>query len=455
VPLIVGLCACSVGPAYRKPVIPPPAAWSTRAAPSATVWPAADWWRGFNSTELNGYIDRARQYNDDIGAAVARVQEAYAQARIAGAPLYPSLTAGAAASRVRGFAPPRTALYTEYTPTLSASYEVDFWGSNRAAHNAALFAAQASSYDEQTVALGVLASVATTYFEVLETHDRLGVAQNNLSNAQHILDGFELEQKVGVATALDVAQQAAVVAGLNALIPPLEQQLRQYQDALAVLLGMLPESLQPQGAGLEQLTPPAVIEGLPSELLARRPDVAEAEAQLRSSNANIVVARAAFFPSLNLTASGGFASEALASLITPQARVFALSAALSQTIFQGGARVGQYRYTQARYAELLSDYHKAVISAFGNVEDALISVQQSAEQLVRQQDATDTAQTAFQYAQQQLQAGVTNILTVLNTETTLFTAEDELVQVRFARLQALVQLYQALGGGWQTGQEAR
>jgi NodT family efflux transporter outer membrane factor (OMF) lipoprotein len=446
--LAYGACACSWTPAYRHPGVAMPTAWST--ADISSTWPAADWWRGFGSTQLDDFIARAQASNDDLAAAVARVREADAQARIAGAALLPTLGLDASASRQRARlvsgTPPVT--YNSYSPQLTASYQLDFWGKNRATRDAARLAAQASRYDRETVALAVVSSVAVTYFEVLEQRDRLEVAREDLANAQQVLSGLELEQSVGVATALDVAQQATTVATLNASIPPLAQQLRQNIDALAILLGQLPESIDVDGS-LSQLTPPPVIAGLPSQLLARRPDVAEAEAQLMAANANIGVARAAYFPSIDLTASGGYASIALSSLLLPQSRVFALSAALSQTIFDGGARRGQVEYSRARYAELLSDYHKTVLSALGNVEDALVAVQQTAEQERRQQQAVDTAQRAFEFVQQQMQAGTTNVLTVLNTETALFTARDTLVQVKYARLQALVDMYQALGGGWQ------
>jgi multidrug efflux system outer membrane protein len=235
---------------------------------------------------------------------------------------------------------------------------------------------------------------------------------------------------------------------VNATIPPLQEQLRQTLDALAILTGQTPEQVEAGDATLDALTLPDIAAGLPSQLLARRPDVAEAEAQLVEANANIAAARAAFFPSIDLTASGGYESAALGSLLSPATRVFALSAAVSQTIFDHGALLGQYQYSKARYAELLSDYHKTVLTALGNVEDALVAVQQTAEQELRQQDATDKARRAFEFAQLQFQAGTTNILTMLNTETALFSAQDALVQGKFAHMQALLNLYQALGGGW-------
>jgi NodT family efflux transporter outer membrane factor (OMF) lipoprotein len=190
---------------------------------------------------------------------------------------------------------------------------------------------------------------------------------------------------------------------------------------------------------------------LPSQLLSRRPDVAESEQQLISANADITVARAALFPSIQLTASGGYESSALSSLINPASRVWSVSAGLTQPIFHGGALRGQVVFSNARYAELLSSYHKTVISAFGNVENALVAARQTKEQQSRQQTAVDTAQRAFQYAQIQMSAGTVNILTVLNTENALFSAQDELVQVQLLHLQSLVDLFTALGGGWQQG----
>jgi NodT family efflux transporter outer membrane factor (OMF) lipoprotein len=193
------------------------------------------------------------------------------------------------------------------------------------------------------------------------------------------------------------------------------------------------------------------VEGLPSQLLARRPDVAEAEQQLIGANADITVARAALFPSIQLTASGGYSSNALSGLISPANAVYAFSAGLTQPIFHAGALRAQVALNNARYTELLSTYHKTVISAFSNVEDALVATQQSLEQQNRQQQAVDKAQRAFQFARTQMSAGIVNILTVLNTENALFSAQDELVQIQYLHLQSLIDLFTALGGGWQQG----
>ncbi len=450
--LALALAGCTVGPAYRRPSVPPPAAWVTPPQPAPQAWPSADWWRGFGSPQLDQLIAEAERANDDLAAAISRVDEAEAQVTIATAPLLPTLDASATATRQKSFVPiPGTGnlLYNSYVPELSASYELDFWGQNRAARAAAVATANASRYDRVTVELTMESSVANDYFTALELEEQLQIARDNLASAEETLKGLQTDESVGTTTSLDVAQQAAEVATLSAAIPPLQQQLQQDFDALAILVGRTPQGFTLTPGTLTGIAEPRPAPGLPSELLARRPDVAEAEAQLIAANADIQVARAAFFPTIDLTAAGGYESTALATLLEPGSRIFSIAAGLTQPIFHGGAILGQYRYSKARYAELLADYHKAVISAFGNVEDSLVAVRETADQLARQQKAVDTAQRAYQLSQTQFHAGTINILTVLATETALFTAQSTLAQVKLAHLQAIVGLFNALGGGWQ------
>lgn len=450
--LLASLAACSVGPAYRKPDIPPPDQWHDPIVGSAAIWPTGDWWHAFGSDRLNDLIAEAQHNNDDLAGAIARVREADAQARIAGAALLPTVDFDATASRERASVSglgPRT--FNTFNPELTASYELDFWGKNRAGRSAAAAAAAASRFDQQTVALTVISSVATTYFQALELRDRIAVVRDNLANGQQVLRGIQLQQSAGIATGLDVAQQETTVALLSAGIPPLLQQFRQTVNALALLIGKTPESVEVDIGSLAELANPGVIEGLPSELLSRRPDVAAAEQQLISANANITVARAALFPSIQLTAGGGYMSSDLSSLISPADRVWTLSAGLIQPIFHAGALRAQVSFSEAHYTELLTTYHKTVLTAFSNVENALVAAQQTEDQLRQQQEAVAKASRAYQFAKAQMSAGTVNILTVLNTENTLFSAQDELVQVRYLRLQALVDLFTALGGGWKEG----
>ena len=453
--LCTALAACSVGPVYQRPNIAPPLEWrdAPRAADApAPVWPESNWWHALGSPQLDDLIAEAERSNDDLAGAIARVREADAQVRIAGAPLFPTLDLSADAARERvqvSGAGPR--VINSFSPQITARYELDFWGKNRALRNAARAAALASRFDRETVALTVVSSVANTYFQALEYRDRIQVAQQNLQNGEKILHGLELEQSAGTATGLDVAQQATAVALLEAALPPLRQQFRQSVYALAVLIGKTPESIDVTAGSLTDLSSPAVVAGLPSELLSRRPDVAEAEQQLIAANANITAARAALFPNIALTASGGYASSMLTSLISPANRVYALSGGLTQPIFHGGALHAQVTYSEARYTELLTTYHKTVLTAFGDVESALVAVRQTADHEARQRDAVAKARRAYDFAQAQRSAGTVNILTVLNTENALFSAQDTMIQAQYSHLVALIDLFTALGGGWHQG----
>jgi multidrug efflux system outer membrane protein len=464
---VVVLAGCNLGPHYVRPDIPAPAAWtpvtpestpSQPRPPEANTWPDAQWWRGFGSSDLDRLINQAQQANDDLQAAMARVQESDAQVRISGAPLLPSLGAGFTPARQRMILPngsEQAISISTFTAALSAAYELDFWGRNAALRAVAVAQAYGSRYDRQTVQLSLMASVATTYFTALSLRDRVQVATNDLANERETLRGLEFEQRVGTATALDVAQQQSLVDTEDAVLPALHAQLSHTLAALAILVGTTPDQLQLGTMTLDQVTAPVVMTGLPAQLLARRPDVASAEAQLMAANANVRAARAAFLPTIQLTANGGVQSDALSTLLLPGSRIFDISAGITQPIFEGGQLAGAYSQTKGRYRELLADYHKAVISAFGNTQDSLTQVHETAEQQLRQERATQTARHAYDFSQQQFHAGTINILTVLTTETALLTAQDTQSQVRLAHLSALVSLYQALGGGWDTEQEQR
>jgi outer membrane protein, multidrug efflux system len=336
---MITVMGCSVGPAFQHPDTNSPTAWRTADGDQA-AWPEADWWRGFGSSQLDELIAQAEAANYDLAAAIARVREADAQARIAGAALLPSVGATAGLTRQRTTPsaasgqvefPPDTTLVN---PAITASYEFDFWGKNRASLEAAKASALASRYDEQVVKLTLTSAVATTYFQILELRDRLTVAQSNIAAAQKLLSALQAEQAAGTETVLDVVQQKTAVAALKTQVPPLTQQLQQSLDGLAILIGRSPEALgQPSGT-LSDLSVPLVAPGLPSELLARRPDIAEAEAQLMAANADIKVARAAFFPSISLTAEGAIASLALAGITGPAGAVYAVTIGVTSRFFQ-------------------------------------------------------------------------------------------------------------------------
>ncbi len=454
--LLLALGGCTLGPAYERPAIDVPARFAATPETAEAAWPAAEWWRGFGSPELDGLIAAARLYNTDLAAAAARIVQADAQVGISSAPLLPTVDGSArddyqrsGNSRGGGFSGGKR--YTDirtYQIGPNASYDLDFWGRNRALAQAAQASAVASRFDQETVALNVVTSVAQTYFQLLAAQDRLGVAQRNLADAERILGAFRARLTVGTANALDVSQQEALVANQRALIPGLRNNAEQQRLGLGILVGRPPERLDVAGGTLEKLQLPPVTPGLPSTLLTRRPDVAQAEAQLVAENANIRAARAAFFPTITLTASGGLTSAALSTITGPGTLVAALGASLTQSIFDNGLRQGQLDQARGRYDELLAGYRRTTLQAFTDTEQSLTALQYTTEQEALTRQAVAVAQRSADIARAQLAAGTIDIITSLNTQTTLFNDLDTLTQVRLSRFQALLNLYKALGGGW-------
>jgi len=445
------LAGCSMLRPYQRPATPVPSAFRDVPADVAQL-PALspDWWRGFGSPPLDAMMIEATKNNQDIAAAIARIREADAQTRIAGAPLLPTVDAGASGVRQKSPGSPLSSskVGNDFALNLSASYEIDFWGKNAAGLAAAQASAQASRFDRQVIQLTTQASVATTDFDMLGTGDRLRAAQESLREAEDLLSAERDRLKLGTATDLDFVQQESVVATAKAAIPPLEQQIRQDANALAVLLGKSPEQEEIEVGSLDALSIPGVAPGLPSTLLERRPDVREAEANLVAANANIAAARAAFFPSISLTGELGFESAMLNTFLLPVSQLASIGAAAAQPIFHGGALEGNLEFTKARQDELIATYRTAILSALQDVENALIAVRKTAEEEESQRVAVTTAQRAYHLATDQLTGGVTDITTVLNTEKTLFQAQDARAQARLAHVQAVVSLFKALGGGW-------
>lgn len=457
VSLASGSGACVLTQDLPDPALDVPALY--KYAGKADAPPTLDWWRSFRSTELTQLMEEAQTVNLDIAAAVSRIVEADAQARQAGAALLPSLSGTGQETYSRTSGSSASGLtnggreVVNYQASLSASYQLDFWGQNRDALQTAEETAHANRFDRDTVALTTLAAVANAYFEVLSSQDRLRTAQRNIASAQRILDAIRERRKAGTGTDLDVAQQESVLANQKALVPPLRQTLDQNANALAVLVSRPPESVRIAGGSLDRIAIPRVTPGLPSELLTQRPDIRRQEAQLASATANIGNARAQFFPTIQLTGNGGYQSSALVSLFQPHAAFFQLVGSATQPIFDGGKILGNFEYAKARQDELLQTYRKTIVQAFADVDNALFSIKQTTIKLQLQRDVVNASRRAFDLAEQQLRAGTADIVTVLNTQLTLFQAEDTLAQAQLARLLAIVSLYQALGGGWEPRME--
>jgi multidrug efflux system outer membrane protein len=444
--LSIALSGCAVPKVDERPAVPVPAAWSQPAPEQpGAVYPQAGWWRAFASTELECFVAAAQRNNPDLAAAGYRIAQATAQARVARSGLFPALRGSLDASR---------AFRTEGEPSddlglsLDVSYEVDLWGKNRALATAAAQTRIASIYDRQTVALGLIAEVASTYFQILSLDDRLQSAREILAIAQRILTLVETQARVGTVSDLEVTEQRSAVAVLRAQIPSLLQQRQQSVNALAALLGTTTGALKIEASSLAGLRVPAVAAGLPSSVLDRRPDLRRAEAALAAARADRAAARAALFPTISLTASGGTASEALQSLFTPESLGANVAAGLLAPIFDAGQLAGQHEQAKARALELVETYRSTVITSFREVEDALAAVHYLADEEAARRDAAVQARRAYELAETQYRAGFVDFLSVLNAQTSVFQQQDILAQTELARLTAAVDLFKALGGGW-------
>jgi NodT family efflux transporter outer membrane factor (OMF) lipoprotein len=460
--LCLGLSGCILGSEHPALDLDIPNGYRQAPHPSDAAVPVLDWWRGFRSAELTALMESAQTNNLDIAVAVAQIIQADALAGVAGAPLLPTLTGTANAERAHqgssgggsgigsatGVNSIGSSTFSQFNTTLTASYMIDFWGKNRAALYAAEETATASRYNRDVVVLTTVVTVANTYFQILAAQDELRVARRDLAAAERILGLIKQQFNGGTASQLDLSQQEALVATQRASIPPLEVTLQQNIAALALLVGRAPVNLKVTGGATTQITIPRVTPGLPSELLYQRPDIRQAEAALASSNFSVESARAAFFPQIQLTGTTGFQSAALASLFGPGAWFYTLTAGLTQPIFDGFLLQNELKQAQGLQLQNLQAYRKSVLSAFADVEKALVALQKFTLQERLQADAVASSRKAFDVAETQLRGGTINLITVLQAQQTLFTAENTLVLVRLNKLLAASSLFQALGGGW-------
>ncbi|WP_369987329.1 efflux transporter outer membrane subunit [Pseudomonas xanthosomatis] len=454
--LTLSLClaACSTPPPPASAITPPPA-WQGPAQ-TAQAQPDGQWWQAFASPELDQLIERARRNSHDLAAAAARVRQAQASAIIAGAPLLPELQLGLDGSRQRllrgegndqldASSSERTS--TSFDLQLSASYEIDFWGGLRAARDSALRSLDASRFDRQTIELTLLGAVADSYLQGLALDEQLRIARLNLENAREVLGVVEARERSGSATRLELAQQRSLVAAQQRQLPLLEQRRQDNRVTLATLLGEPVQQLPASTQNIHALRWPGIGSGVPSELLGRRPDIAAAEARLAAASANVQVARAALLPRLVLGATLGSGSRTFANVL--DSPYYTLTAGLTAPIFNNGRLRAERDLATAEQQELLEDYRASIVNGFGDVEKALNAIDGVERQRQWQDEEVAQARIAFDLAQQRYRAGAETLLSVLETQRTLYLAEDEQAQLRLARLQGSVALYKALGGGWE------
>ncbi len=438
------LTGCSFVPEYQRPQAPMPAEWSQPGAGTAQM--ARSWWESFGDAELSRLMAIALDQNLDIRAALHRVDQSRALLKISGASLLPSVDATSSASRTRTNPDSgRTTTETDLRAGLGISYELDLFGANRASVEGAQADYAGSQFDRDAVALVVMGDVATTYFNVLNARQRLTIADANLKNARDVLKIVDARYQAGTVSALDLAQQEASLAATQAVRATTAQNVSVAENALAVLLGQVPQTLEISGDSLKDMKVPAIDPGQPSALLERRPDIRKSEMDLIAANADIGVARAAFFPTVTLGLDGSIAAAGFGD---PATTALGLASALAAPIFQGGRLEGGVEQATARQKELVENYRKTVLVSLQEVENALTAEKTAASREGHLAKAMQESRKAYKYARQQYEAGVIDFQTLLETQTAQLLAEDSHAQSRNERLQASIDLFKALGGGW-------
>lgn len=454
--LAVGwISGCAVGPNYHRPAVATPASYrdlsdATPAQVQAASFADLQWWQVFQDPVLQDLIRTALKQNYDLQLATERINAGRAQLAITRSYLFPQVQANGDFSGGKQFEFQTKSNFL--TLTTDAAFQLDFFGRLRRATQASRAELLATVDARQTVILTLVSDLASDYFELLQLDLQLQITRDTITTQEDSVKLTKLRVDHGVATKLDVLQAQQVLDTANAQIPDLERLIAQEEDAISILLGDYPQSV-PRGRPLvEQVLPPEVPPGLPSSLIERRPDIREAEQNLVAANAEIGVAKAEFFPQISFTGSGGGAfgrSSAFSSLMSSQLGFWSYGAQVSQPIFTGGALRGNLRYAESQHQQALLTYRQTIQRAFGDVSDALIGYEKLHQVRVSQEVTVADLQESVRLSNLRYRGGTTTYLEVLDGQRSLFSAELTLAQARGSEYQSLVQLYRALGGGWQ------
>jgi NodT family efflux transporter outer membrane factor (OMF) lipoprotein len=430
--------ACSLAPQYQRPEIAMPERWSSASVAGTPAPETSSFWTELGSEPLNQVMKIALAQNLDLEAALQRIGQARGQARAAGAPLYPAVEATGRSSRTVQ----DTGDTTAARGIGSISYEVDLWGKNRSTATAANLRARATEFERDALRLVVSSDTATFYSQLLSLNERIRIAENNLRNAEEVLRIIEARYRAGAVSGLEVAQQRVAVNALRAALSSLTEQRSTTLNALAILIGSAPQTFQPPVDSLASLKVPAIELSPPATLLTARPDIESAEALLRAANADIGAARAAFFPSFTL----GVDTSIAAGFGGPAAAATSLANSVLAPIFTGGRLRGNLESVTARQKELAAQYRQTVLTAFQEVEDALAALRRSEEQYAISGQTVLESQRAYDIAKARFDAGAIDYLTLLETQRSLFQAQDDQIANYAAQVQAFIQLRKALGG---------
>ncbi len=452
------LTGCTVGPKYRKPAVPVPPAYHgpndnppDQAQAQAASFADLPWWQVFQDSVLQDLIRRALKQNYDLQTATEKITQARAQLMVTRSNQYPQLSASGNAVDERSFQGfPFTTRYGTYAADVS--FQLDLFGQLRRATESARAQLLATEYAQRTEILTLVSDVASDYFALLSLDLQLQITRDTIKTQQDAVKLTKYRLEHGVATRLDVLQAKQVLDTANAQVPELQRQIGLEEDALSILVGDYPHGVTRGLPLVKQQMPPEVPAGLPSSLLARRPDISQAEQNLISANAEIGVAKAAFFPQISLTGTGGGAvgrSTVFSSIINSNIGTWSVGGQLTQTIFDGGRLRGNLRSAKSQDRQSLIAYKQTIQLAFRDVSDALIAYEQYNQVRVAQettvQDLSDSVSTSLK----RYRGGIATYLEVLDNQRSLFNAQLTLAQDRGNEFQSVVQLYKALGGGWQ------
>jgi multidrug efflux system outer membrane protein len=451
------LVGCTVGPNYRKPVVPVPNAYhgpndnpQDHAQAQAASFADLPWWQVFQDSALQDLIRRALKQNYDLQTATEKITQARAQLRVTRSDQFPQLTANANAVDERSFQGfPFTTRYGTYAA--DATFQLDVFGQLRRATESARAQLLATEYAQRTEILTLVSDVASDYFALLSLDLQLQITRDTIKTQEDAVKLTHYRLQHGVATKLDVLQAKQVLDTANAQLPELQRQIGLEEDALSILLGDYPQSVTRGLALVDQKFPPEVPAGLPSSLLARRPDISQAEQNLISANAQIGVAKAAFFPQISLTGSGGGAvgrSTVFSSIINSNIGTWSVGGQLTQPIFEAGKLRGNLHIAESQQRQSLIAYKQAIQRAFKDVSDALIAYQKYYEVRTAQQTTVQDLSDSVSTSLKRYRGGIATYLEVLDNQRSLFSAQLTLAQDRGNEFQSLVQLYKALGGGW-------
>ncbi len=441
---------CMVGPDYVRPPVDAPAAWRLNEQDARDLANTA-WWEQFGDPVLNDLVTTALRENKDLMIATARIDEFAGKYGFVRAGLFPQVGAGYEVSRQRnmpvGATDPVT--YNSYSAVLNAGWEIDIWGRIRRQTEAANAQLLASEEGRNAVVLSLLGSVAGAYINLRNLDRQLEIARATAKSRGESYDLFKLRFEGGVISLLELSQNKSQYEEALASIPPLEKAIAQQENGLSVLLGRNPGPIA-RGKDIDQLMLPAIPAGLPSDLLERRPDIRRAEQDLIAANALIGAAKAAYFPTISLTGLFGYASPSLSSLFDGPSKVWQYGAPITMPIFTAGAIAGQVQAAEAVQQQALFGYQKAIQEAFREVDDALVNQDRTREQLLAQRRQVEALQQYASTARLRYDNGYTSFIEVLDAERSLFNVQLQYTQTHQVQLQAMVNLYLAMGGGWQT-----